>query len=109
MMPLEIELLLTAWDNAKKNVFEGEGWNIDPETGEVLTGVMTDDLGDLVEDLDDKMMDLIAYYRHEDLTAAPGFVDFSDEDDDVAAAASDPAIMAFLDYERRKATQANLS
>lgn len=62
-MPLEIELLIAAWDNAKKNTFGGDGWNIDPETGEVLTGEMPDDLADLVADIDEKMMDLIGHYN----------------------------------------------
>lgn len=71
-MPLEIELLIAAWDNVKKNVFDAEGWNIDPETGEVLAGDMSDDLGDLVADLDDKMCDLISYYREDDYVALVG-------------------------------------
>lgn len=62
-MPLEVELLVSAWDNVKKNVFNAEGYNIDPETGEIVTGDMPDDLGDLVADLDDKICDLISYYR----------------------------------------------
>lgn len=62
-MPIEIELLLAAWDNAKKNAFGGDGWNIDPETGEVITGEMPDDLADLVADIDDKMMDLAEHYN----------------------------------------------
>jgi hypothetical protein len=64
-MPLEIELLIAAWDNVKKNVFDAEGMNIDPETGEILGGDMSPDLGDLVADLDDKMCDLISYYRED--------------------------------------------
>jgi hypothetical protein len=66
-MPLEIELLIAAWDNVKKNVFDAEGMNIDPETGEILGGDMSPDLGDLVADLDDKMCDLISYYREDDV------------------------------------------
>lgn len=63
-MPLEVELLITAWDNAKKNAFGGEGLNIDPETGEIIDGTgMPDDLADLVADIDDKMMDLVGFYR----------------------------------------------
>lgn len=63
-MPLEVELLITAWDNAKKNAFGGDGLNIDPETGEVIDGTeMPDDLADLVTDIDDKMMDLVGFYR----------------------------------------------
>ena len=63
-MPLEVELLITAWDNAKKNAFGGEGLNIDPETGEIIDGTaMPDDLADLVTDIDDKMMDIVSYYR----------------------------------------------
>lgn len=77
-MPLEIELLIAAWDNVKKNVFDAEGWNIDPETGEVLSGEMPDDLGDLVADLDDKMCDLISYYREDDMVSLYG--DDSNED-----------------------------
>jgi hypothetical protein len=65
MLPLEIELLVTAWDNVKKNVFDAEGMNIDPETGEVLLGDLSPDLGDLIADLDDKMCDLISHYREE--------------------------------------------
>ena len=65
-MSLEIELLAAAWDNAKKNVFGGDGWNIDPITGEVLSGEMPDDLADLVADIDDKMMDLVGYYNTDD-------------------------------------------
>lgn len=65
-MPLEVELLITAWDNAKKNAFGGEGLNIDPETGEIIDGTaMPDDLADLVTDIDDKMMDLVSYYRND--------------------------------------------
>lgn len=65
--PLEIELLITAWDNAKKNVFGGDGMNIDPETGEIIdTSVeMSPDLADLVTDIDDKMMDLVSHYRRD--------------------------------------------
>lgn len=63
-MPLEVELLITAWDNAKKNAFGGDGLNIDPETGEVIDGTeMPDDLADLVTDINDKMMDLVGFYR----------------------------------------------
>jgi hypothetical protein len=63
MLPLEIELLIAAWDNVKKNVFDAEGMNIDPETGEILGGDIPPDLGDIVADLDDKMCDLISHYR----------------------------------------------
>ena len=69
-MPIEVELLITAWDNAKKNAFGGEGLNIDPESGEIIDGTeMPDDLADLVSDIDDKMMDLISYYRDEEYVA----------------------------------------
>lgn len=70
-MPVEVELLITAWDNAKKNVWGGEGLNIDPETGEIIDGTgLPDDLADLVADIEDKMMDIVSYYRddHEDET-----------------------------------------
>ena len=67
MMPIEVELLIAAWDNAKKNAWDGEGLNIDPESGEILDGTaMPDDLADLVADIEDKMMDLVSYYRDED-------------------------------------------
>jgi hypothetical protein len=72
-MPLEIELLLAAWDNAKKNAFGGDGWNIDPETGEVLTGGMSDDLADLVADIDDRMMDLLDHYADEEVEDPTAF------------------------------------
>lgn len=62
-MPLEVELLITAWDNAKKNCFGGDGLNIDPETGEIVDGTeMPPDLADLVADIDDKMIDLVSAY-----------------------------------------------
>lgn len=78
-MPLEIELLIAAWDNVKKNVFDAEGWNIDPETGEVLSGDMSDDLGDLVADLDDKMCDLISHYREDEVDEYVSLVGSDDE------------------------------
>lgn len=64
-LPLEVDLLIAAWDNAKKNCFGGNGWNIDPETGEIIDmdDAMSPDLADLVADIDDKMMDLISAYR----------------------------------------------
>ena len=62
-MPLEVELLIAAWDNVKKNVLDAEGTSIDPETGEILGYDLPADLGDIVADLDDKMCDLISYYR----------------------------------------------
>lgn len=65
-MPLEIELLIAAWDNAKKNLLDGEMVEIDHESGEIIAGAMADDLADLVVDIDDKMMDLIGYYREHD-------------------------------------------
>ena len=74
-MPLEIELLIAAWDNVKKNVFDAEGMNIDPETGEILGDEMPADLGDLVADLDNKMFDLISYYREDEIEA------YRDEED----------------------------
>ena len=77
--PLEINLLITAWHNAKKNVFEDAGWNIDPETGEVITGEMPDDLADLVTDIDDRMMDLDEHYRNPDPDGVFG-ENFEDED-----------------------------
>lgn len=63
-MPLEVELLVTAWDNAKKNAWDGEGLNIDPETGEIIDGTdLPPDIADLIVDIDDKMMDLLSVYR----------------------------------------------
>lgn len=64
-MPLEIELLIAAWDNAKKNVFAVEDdMEIDAETGEIIdTNDMSDERADLVADLDDLMADLVAHYR----------------------------------------------
>jgi len=77
-MPLEIELLVTAWDNVKKNVFDAEGMNIDPETGEVISGEMSEKLGDIVADLDDKVCDLISYYREDNVFAM--YADDGDKD-----------------------------
>lgn len=82
-MPLEVELLITAWDNAKKNAFEGEGMNIDPETGEVIDGTeIPSPLADLVYDIDKKMTDLVGYYNgtYED----EYYDDVAMEDDEVA-------------------------
>ena len=68
-MPLEVELLITAWDNAKKNAFGGEGLNIDPETGEIIDGTeMPPDLADLVTDIDNLMMDLVSHYREDEFS-----------------------------------------
>lgn len=79
-MPLEIELLIAAWDNVKKNVFDAEGMNIDPETGEILGGDMSPDLGDLVADLDDKMCDLISHYRDDAAVQVNAeFAEYTDE------------------------------
>lgn len=78
-MPVEIELLIAAWDNAKKNTFGGDGLNIDPETGEVITGLMADDLADLVADIDDKMMDLVSYYRETDDTEVERLIEIAVE------------------------------
>lgn len=67
-MPLEVELLITAWDNAKKNAFGGEGLNIDPESGEIIDGTeLPPDLADLVADMEDRMMDLVSYYRDDSI------------------------------------------
>jgi len=68
-MPLEIELLVAAWDNVKKNVFDAEGMNIDPETGEILGGDIPPDLGDIIADLDDKMCDLMSHYCEDEIEA----------------------------------------
>lgn len=63
-MPLEVELLITAWDNAKKNAFDGDGINIDPETGEIIDGTeIPMPLADIIYSLDHYMMDLVSYYR----------------------------------------------
>lgn len=78
-MPVEVELLIAAWDNAKKNLFGGDGLNIDPETGEVITGLMADDLADLVADIDDKMMDLVGYYNENDADVGANLVDIAVE------------------------------
>ena len=79
-MPLEVELLISAWDNAKKNAFGGDGLNIDPETGEIIDGTeMPPDLADLVTDIDDRMMDLVEHYRNPDVEGAFG-EDFEDDD-----------------------------
>lgn len=64
-MPIEIELLIAAWDNAKKNAgFDGEGLEIDPETGEVIAGAeLPDAFGELIAEIDDRMSDLVSHYR----------------------------------------------
>ena len=79
-MPLEIELLIAAWDNVKKNVFDAAGLSIDPETGEVLSGEMSEELGDIVADLDDRLCDLISHYRED---AADDYVSLVGVDDEV--------------------------
>lgn len=74
-MPLEIELLIAAWDNAKKNLFVEEDMEIDAETGEIIdASEMSDERADLVADMDDMMADLAAHYReHAAEEAAVGF------------------------------------
>jgi hypothetical protein len=69
-MPLEIELLIAAWDNAKKNLFVEEDMEIDPETGAIgpvdgwfRTKVAIDTRADIVGELDDMMSELVAHYR----------------------------------------------
>lgn len=64
-MPLEVELLIAAWDNVKKNVLGGDGMNIDPETGEIIDtdADVAPELADLTTDINDLMMDLVGYYR----------------------------------------------
>lgn len=74
-MPLEIELLIAAWDNAKKNLFVTEDMQIDAETGEIIdASEMSDERADLVADMDDLMADLAAHYReHAAEETAVGF------------------------------------
>ena len=74
-MPLEIELLIAAWDNAKKNLFVAEDMEIDAETGEIIdASEMSDERADLVADMDDMMADLAAHYReYASEEAAVGF------------------------------------
>lgn len=63
-MPLEIELLIAAWDNAKKNLFVAEDMEIDAETGEITdVSEVSDERADLVVEIDDLMTDLVAHYR----------------------------------------------
>jgi hypothetical protein len=65
-MPLEIELLLAAWDNVKKNLLVDEDMEIDPETGEIIEGTMAasePDKADLFADLDELMYDIAEHYR----------------------------------------------
>lgn len=77
-MPLEIELLIAAWDNAKKNAFNGEGMNIDPETGEIIDGTeIPGPLADIIYSVEQYMMDLVSYYRGT-------YDDVVTEDDEVA-------------------------
>lgn len=65
-MPLEIELLLAAWDNVKKNLLVDEDMEIDPETGEIIEGTVAagePDKADLFADLDELMYDVAEHYR----------------------------------------------
>jgi hypothetical protein len=64
-MPLEIELLLAAWDNVKKNLLVDEDMEIDPETGEIVDGMTAGepDKADLFADLDELMYDVAEHYR----------------------------------------------
>ena len=77
-MPLEVELLVAAWDNVKKNLLVGDDYTLDPDTGDMLVGHdLPDHLGDLVADLEDKMCDLISYYReHADADESFAEADF---------------------------------
>ena len=62
-MPLEIELLIAAWDNAKKNFFSVEDdMEIDAISGAV--DCADDDVRNaIVADMDDLMAELVAHYR----------------------------------------------
>jgi hypothetical protein len=63
-MPLEIELLIAAWDNAKKNVFAAEDdMEIDAISGEVDYIEEDDARAAIVADMDDLMAELVAHYR----------------------------------------------
>jgi hypothetical protein len=63
-MPLEIELLIAAWDNAKKNVFAAEDdMEIDAISGEVDYVEEDDARAAIVADMDDLMAELVAHYR----------------------------------------------
>lgn len=63
-MPLEIELLIAAWDNAKKNCFSVEDdMEIDAISGEVDYIEEDDARAAIVADMDDLMAELVAHYR----------------------------------------------
>ena len=63
-MPLEIELLIAAWDNAKKNFFSVEDdMEIDAISGEVDYIEEDDARAAIVADMDDLMAELVAHYR----------------------------------------------
>lgn len=95
-MPLELELLIAAWDNAKKNAFGGSGLNIDPVTGEVIdaTDDVTPDLEDIIVAIDERMGDLVSYYAMRSFEEFDGVEEeeiFAGEDDDVPSAEDVPA------------------
>ena len=76
-MPLEIELLLAAWDNVKKNLLVEEDMEIDPETGEIIEGAVAagePDKADLFASMDELMYDIAERYRETADTDA--FVEF---------------------------------
>jgi hypothetical protein len=78
-MPLEVELVITAWDNAKKNCFDEDGFRVDPETGELLTGGDSA-LDELLARIDEDMMDLVSHYARANVSV---FAGSSNETDDL--------------------------
>jgi hypothetical protein len=58
-MPLEVELLVAAWDNLKKNY-------MDEECADALMGAernITEKTDEICEKMDELMMDLVAQYQ----------------------------------------------
>lgn len=63
VLPVEVELLVAAWDNFKKNQLVGDDYTIDPETGDIVVGhAMPAELSDIVVAIDEKMVNLQRFY-----------------------------------------------
>lgn len=80
-MPLEVELLITAWDNAKKNCFDEDGFRVDPETGELLAGEDSA-LDELLARIEEDMVDLVSHYARADVGVFAGSGDETDDLDE---------------------------
>lgn len=71
-MPLEIELLLAAWDNVKKNMHQPDPYDLDAP-------IMTDREAELFDKVEDVMRQVVLEYENFD----DPFATFAEEADEV--------------------------